>query len=149
MLEEIDDITSGISKSVQLLCFAESRIVSDVKLFVGDGSVSMCKKRVIIFAEYYLPGFKAGGPIQTIPNIVELLGDKYEFHIITGDRDWSDCEGYKNVNIDCWNDVGKAKVYYLSQECQNWAKISELLQSNDYELIYLNSFCSLVFSIIP
>ena len=108
-----------------------------------------CKKRILIFADYYLPGYKAGGPIQTISNVVELLGDKYEFHIITGDRDWGGCESYKNVNINCWNDVGKAKVYYLSKECQSWTKISELLQSNNYQLIYLNSFCSLVFSIIP
>lgn len=108
-----------------------------------------CKKRILIFADYYLPGYKAGGPIQSISNIVELLGDKYEFNVVTGDRDWSECEDYKNININCWNDVGKAKVYYLSQECQNWAKISELLQSRNYNLIYLNSFCSFEFSIIP
>ena len=39
------------------------------------------KLNILIFADYYLPGFKAGGPIKTLSNLVDQLGD--EFHFIS------------------------------------------------------------------
>ena len=105
--------------------------------------------RILTFADYYLPGYKAGGPIQTIANIVETLGDRYCFSIVTSDRDWSDEKPYRGVTIDGWNRIGKARVFYLSRKHQNWRGISKLLQSDDYDLLYLNSFCSRRFSILP
>ena len=37
------------------------------------------KKQVLILAGCYLPGIKGGGPIRTIANLVEVLGDEFEF----------------------------------------------------------------------
>jgi hypothetical protein len=40
------------------------------------------KKKILCFADYYLQGYKAGGPIQSIANLVENLSDEFEFPMI-------------------------------------------------------------------
>ena len=57
------------------------------------------KKTILCFVDYYLPGYKAGGPIQSIANLVENLGDEFEFYIICNDRDQLDRQPYANVPI--------------------------------------------------
>jgi hypothetical protein len=48
------------------------------------------KPTILILNEYYLPGYKAGGPIRSISNLVSWLGDDFNFKIITTDRDYLD-----------------------------------------------------------
>ena len=40
-------------------------------------------KRVLICLNWYEPGFKAGGPIRSVANIVNALKDEFEFYILT------------------------------------------------------------------
>lgn len=68
--------------------------------------------RLLVLADYYLPGWKAGGPIRSISNMVEALGARHEFLILTRDHDYIDHEPYPNVRIGAWNRVGRAAVYY-------------------------------------
>ena len=35
--------------------------------------------RMLVITGYYLPGYKAGGPIRTLSNLVERLGDELAF----------------------------------------------------------------------
>ena len=37
--------------------------------------------KVVICYDYFLPAYKAGGPIQSISNIVKNLHDFYDFFI--------------------------------------------------------------------
>ncbi len=45
---------------------------------------------ILAFIGHYLPGYKAGGPIRTLENMVDALGDEFEFRIVTSDRDLGD-----------------------------------------------------------
>ena len=81
----------------------------------------------LIFVDYYLPGFKVGGPLRTIANIVASLHDEFEFLIVTRDRDCGDKEPYANVEIDAWNTVGNAKVFYASPSMLWFQKVRSLL----------------------
>lgn len=100
-------------------------------------------KRILIPLGYYLPGYKAGGPIRSIANLVELLGDEYAFFILTPDRDFGDKVPYEGLTPNAWQTVGKARVKYLSPDqltLQAWAKqLGEL----EYDLVYLNGFFAL------
>ena len=98
--------------------------------------------RILTFCEYYLPGYKAGGPIKTILNMVEQLGDEFQFSIITRDRDSGDLSSYSDVIINCWQKVGKAEVLYLNPKQRKLNNLRNILNSNTYDLIYLNSFFS-------
>lgn len=69
--------------------------------------------KVFILIGRYLPGFKAGGPVQTIKNLTDCLGEEYEFYILTEDRDLGENKAYENIQYGQWNQVGRAKVWYV------------------------------------
>ena len=107
------------------------------------------KKKILCFADYYLPGYKAGGPIQSIANLVENLSDEFEFDIICNDHDLLDRQSYANVKIDQWNAVSKARVFYASRKNLNFKSIKKILNETKYDLLYFNSFFSFKFTIFP
>ena len=98
--------------------------------------------RILVFVNHYLPGYRSGGPLRTIVNMVENLGDEFEFLIVTRDRDFGDSEPYNNVKIDQWNEVGKAKVFYTSTSMFSVTGFKEILNATPYDVLYLNSFFS-------
>ena len=71
-------------------------------------------RTVLILMGRYLPGHKDGGPLRTIINVTEALGDEYDFKIVTLDRDHGDTVPYDAIRREQWNAVGKAKVWYVS-----------------------------------
>jgi glycosyltransferase involved in cell wall biosynthesis len=74
--------------------------------------------------------------------MVERLGDRFEFWILTRDRDAKDAVPYPNVKINNWNQVGKAMVYYASPNAWSLATIRRLTQSLSPNVVYLNSYFS-------
>ena len=85
------------------------------------------KKKILIFSEYYLPGYKSGGGMRTIVNIVNRLSDRYEFFVITKDHDGkSDKTPYQNVEYGNWNKYDGTKVYYFSNKEITFSKILKL-----------------------
>ena len=107
------------------------------------------KSVILTFVRFYLPGYKSGGPVRTIANMVEHLGDDFEFKIVTLDRDATDDQAYFGVKADQWNEVGKAKVYYLSPENRTFPRIAKLIINTEHNLLYLNSFFDPHFSVFP
>jgi glycosyltransferase involved in cell wall biosynthesis len=101
------------------------------------------KPVILIVCNYYLPGYKAGGGLRTVVNTVERFGSKFDFRIITFNHD-GDKIPFSDVKTNNWNDVGKAKVFYLSNEAVKISKLRELIVQVKPELIYLNS----VFSVL-
>ena len=95
---------------------------------------------------HYLPGYKSGGPVRTIANMVDHLGDYFDFRIVTFNRDATEDAPYANVAIDSWNTVGKAQVYYLSPENSSIRTLVRLLFETPYDVLYLNSFFDPVFT---
>ena len=106
------------------------------------------KLRVLVFVKYYLPGYKSGGPIKTVSNLVSRLGDEICFNIVTSDRDFGDSKPYYN-NFEKWRTVGKAMVCYLSHQQQRLSFISKILSETEYDILYLNSMFAPVFTIYP
>jgi glycosyltransferase involved in cell wall biosynthesis len=71
-------------------------------------------KRVLVCVPYYLPGYKSGGPIRAIANMVANLSQHFDFYVITRDRDATDNESYAGVTPNMWCRVGNAQVLYCS-----------------------------------
>ncbi|MEO7189967.1 MAG: glycosyltransferase [Vicinamibacterales bacterium] len=71
------------------------------------------KKKVLAVSEYYLPGFR-GGTIYSLANIVSRLSDRYEFWILTTDRDVTETAPYTGITPGQWTPVGAAMVCYIS-----------------------------------
>lgn len=107
------------------------------------------KPTILVFVAHYLPGFKSGGPIRTIANFVDHLGDEFDLRIVTRDRDALDTEPYANIQVDAWNRVGKAEVFYASKKSTTLWGITGLLRQTPYDLLYLNSFFDFRFTALP
>ena len=95
---------------------------------------------ILTFVSYYLPGYKSGGPLRTIVNMVQYLGDEFDYWIVTRDRDVLDTKPYDNVLVNQWQKVGKAQVYYCSPENATIRNLKKLMNDTPHDAIYLNSF---------
>ena len=70
-------------------------------------------KKVLILTGRYLPGYKDGGPVRTIKNLTDILGKEYDIRIMCHDRDHGDKISYPNIDVNTYNKVGNANVYYV------------------------------------
>lgn len=103
-------------------------------------------KKILIFSSVYEPGIKGGGPIRSIKNIVNEMSDKYEFNIITLDRDVGDVTPYNGIETSKWLTDGNTKVYYANKSDLTLRNIRHLIRQSKCDYIYLNSFFSIKFS---
>lgn len=109
----------------------------------------MSKTKLLIFIDWYKPGFKAGGPIRSISNLVSQLHTDYEFYIVTRDTDYLETTPYTSIKTNDWNTTDNAQVYYLSVDKQNKSTIKELIQEVNPDLVYCNSLYSPKFTLTP
>jgi glycosyltransferase involved in cell wall biosynthesis len=109
----------------------------------------MRKPVILTFVAYYLPGYKSGGPVRTISNMVERLGDELDFRIVTLDRDKYDSSSFEGVQINSWNNVGKASVFYMNPMSCSLKGITDLIKKTPHDMMYLNSFFNPCFTIKP
>ena len=100
------------------------------------------KKKVLVFIDHYLPGYKAGGPIRTLANVVERLGEEFQFRVVTRDRDLRENKSYSGVKIGVWQKLGKAEVFYLSPGSLSLVSLSRFIRETEHNMIYINSFFS-------
>jgi glycosyltransferase involved in cell wall biosynthesis len=107
------------------------------------------KIRILTMLDYYLPGYKAGGPVRTINYMVSQLTDNFEFWIITRDHDVADEMPYESISSDTWSRIAKANIYYVSEERWTIRNLARLIQSTQYDILYLNSFFSSWTTILP
>lgn len=98
--------------------------------------------KIICTADYFLPGFKGGGPIRTIANMRKLLADSAEISVFTRDRDLGSDSPYDNVPQDCWVETEDGPVYYASPANFSASGLMSALAERHFDIIYLNSFFS-------
>lgn len=95
------------------------------------------KPRILVFADWYLPGHKGGGSVSAISNLIELLGDEFQFYVFTRNRDNGEDHPYADVPFDQWAQAGKAKTLYASE--LSIRNILRRVREVDPQIIYLNS----------
>lgn len=106
-------------------------------------------KKVLILNGQYLPGYKGGGPIRSIQNLVENLQNEFEFYILTSDRDFKMNEPYENIEFNKWTQRDNYKVFYMIPDKQNLKGFKEIINSVDYDVMYLNGYFSPIYTIRP
>ncbi len=63
------------------------------------------KKTILIFIDWFLPGYKAGGPIQSCAHLIEHLSDTFNFLVVTRDIDYSENKPYTTIKSNEWNQL--------------------------------------------
>lgn len=107
------------------------------------------RKRILVFIDWYLPGFKGGGPITSIANMVAALKEDFEFWIVTSSRDAGETKPYPGIPTDTWVDGDGCKIWYFSKAGHSYAAVRRLIGETEYDLLYLNSMFSVGFTIYP
>lgn len=94
-------------------------------------------KKIAIITGRYLPGYKDGGPVRTIKNLTDMLGDDYSFTVVCADRDHGDDVPYDNIMIGSSNSnrVGKSNVIYIENGKYSFSDIKKIALEND--LLYI------------
>lgn len=104
---------------------------------------------ILALIGYYLPGFKSGGPLRSVENLVAALGEEFRFKIITTDRDIGDTMPYPGIEANQRMRVGNADVTYLEPGPSGLLRMVGLLSSVDSEtVLYLNSYFARRFSML-
>ncbi len=108
------------------------------------------KPKLVICYNYFLPAYKAGGPIQSIAHLIRNVHEDYEIFVITSNTDLGEKEPI-NVIPNIWQDFenGKAQVIYLSKEYGNAFYIKKLIENINPANIFVNGIYSIPFSIAP
>jgi glycosyltransferase involved in cell wall biosynthesis len=108
------------------------------------------KKEIFFFTDWYLPGYKAGGPIQSIANLISALEQDFSCTVVCGDRDYLDSQPYPDIRLNDFVYRSKHRILYLSHDQQSYSRIRKLLRATSYEaVVYISGVFSLKFSIIP
>ncbi len=110
----------------------------------------MVKKKILLFSDWFYPGFMAGGPIQSSFNLINHLQNYYDFSVITRDTDYTDTIPYKGIKSDVWTTLPNGmRVYYFSTENLSYPNMAKLIESEQFDVAYLNSMYSPRFTIMP
>lgn len=108
------------------------------------------KKKILIFIDWFLPGYKAGGPVRSMANMIEYLAEQYEFYIITRNTDYTETRPYSSVEANTWVTYQQGvKVFYADTYHQNKATFRELMDEVKPDVAYINGVYSWKFSILP
>ncbi len=108
------------------------------------------KKKILVLVDWYLPGYRAGGPIRSCSNLVAHLRSEFEFSVVTRDTDYLSTQPYENIKSDSWNMMEDGvRVFYLSKRSLGIRNIKKILKEEEYDVLYLNSLYSFYFTLVP
>jgi glycosyltransferase involved in cell wall biosynthesis len=108
------------------------------------------KPRILIFIDWFWPGYLAGGPVQSVISLIQHLQDDFDFKVFTSDTDLKAENPYPNIKSGEW---GKShfgcEVYYAPAHQRNYKFIKKFLHNTQFDGVLLNSLFSTCFSIYP
>lgn len=90
------------------------------------------KQKVIIFIGHFLPGYKSGGPVVSVQNLIDTFSDKVDFFVVTNPRDINSQENYKGIRIDEWNNLNGYNIFYTNLDALSPTQIKNLCSNFDY-----------------
>ncbi len=108
------------------------------------------KTKILIAIDWYRPAHKAGGPITSIENLVDLLEDEphLEFYVVCGVFDYGE-QAPLDVPQETWVKVGKALVQYWQPKQLGWKQWMQIYRTLQPDIIHTQGLWSPKFSILP
>lgn len=108
------------------------------------------KKRILLFADWYEPGYRAGGPIRSCVNFANHMQGEYQVYVFTSDRDLNDDTSYSGIPVDQWiTSESGVQIYYSSPANRGLGAIRRQMKEIAPDFVYLNSMFSVRFTILP
>ncbi|WP_407556138.1 glycosyltransferase [Winogradskyella sp. 4-2091] len=107
------------------------------------------KLKLWIFIDWYLPAYKAGGPIQSISNLVSRLKDEFEISVITSNSDLGEVLNLNQKELNVWVEKEGYRVMYIDREHQNKQFYNALFDAEAFDVVYFNSLFSIKYTLLP
>ena len=104
--------------------------------------------KVLVFIDWYRPAYKAGGPISSVENLTDLIGDEISFYIVTSDKDLNN-EPLKDIIYDSWLKLNKVHVRYLRDNQEKKDTLKQIVNEINPDKIYINGIFSKFYSVWP
>ncbi len=123
----------------------ESRNNDEIRANTDPIAVTAGRRKpiILVFSDFYLPGYKSGGGMRTLVNVVERFGDDYDFRIVTRDHDGkADRTPYADVEYGSWQAFGSALVRHLSRDEIRIATVRKIFDEVRPDLVFCNSYFS-------
>lgn len=98
------------------------------------------KQTILAVCPYYVPGYRSGGPVRSVENLVGRLWDEFDFRVLTSDRDFLSDARYPEARSGEWVRVGTSNVRYLGPSEWGRASVVRAVAECEPDLVYLNSF---------
>jgi glycosyltransferase involved in cell wall biosynthesis len=100
----------------------------------------MTRPRVLVVADYFLPGFRAGGPVRAISNTINRLASRVDFFVVTRDHD-ADGSRYREIEAGRWYGDPCARMLYAPRLTPH--VLQRCVADSACDVIWLNSFFSM------
>ncbi len=101
--------------------------------------------RILVFADWFEPAFKAGGPVQSVVNLAHFLQQNHEVFVFTSDRDLHDNFPLQDIHVGEWQHRNGIQVYYHAHGKMTFRLVRSVIEKVNPHRIYLNSMFSNMF----
>lgn len=104
--------------------------------------------RIAIFIDWFAPAYKAGGPIQSIVNLVNQPLHGAEYKVVCSNKDL-DGEALEGVPLDQWVAFNaQTQVWYNSEDKKIFALLKEL-RHWQADVFFINGIYSFYYNLLP
>lgn len=102
----------------------------------------------MVLTDWYLPAYKAGGPVKSVAALVYHLKKDYDFFIVTSNKDAFETQPLP-VKTNEWTtgNFGEQVMYLHGKITKD--NLLAAMNGVEYDYVYVNSFFSKPFSIYP
>jgi len=109
------------------------------------------RKRLLVLVDWFKPGYKAGGPIQSSFNFAYAFKDIFDIFVLTTNTDHGDREPYPGIDSNRWidNQWEGITVYYADKVSLTTKQLYREIKSIDADYVYLNHMFSPNFVLYP
>lgn len=107
------------------------------------------KPKILILTRWFIPGYKAGGPIRNVENMAIALSQNYSVYVLTSNTDFGSSLAY-DLPTNTWIVNNKGfKVNYLPFQSITKNKITYAIKTLGPDFIYLKGLYDFHFNVFP
>ncbi len=104
------------------------------------------KPVVLVLYDYFFPGYKAGGPVQSLVNMIATLSSQYTFKVVTYAYDLGETQPYAGITPDQWTNINLAPdvpitCWYASRPISRKLLVQLVVQAHPH-ILYVNGIFS-------
>src|SRR3984957_2227863 len=112
---------------------------------------TMEKKKILVLVDWFAPGYKAGGPIQSCVNFAFAMKKEFSIYVLTTDTDHGETTPYPDITSGQWTNSlhPDIRVFYLQKKGLSPTRVREQIRAIQPDFVYLNHLFSPLFVVYP